>query len=357
MRSETDFTHKEARGVVESIFFPRTTKGTNGANTDILPPNLAAVPADSDDKGNEKKAIVPNDIPVSDGGVVVDPEDRFKRPNFVGTAGRIKATTYRMELGNFLRNTQVSMERERVWEEHGMDYYTDIMGYTLEELDANYDSEIEGFPKHLRVKNGVLEKRSEAEAHKTLLEIDHVWDVQLWATAIEIVDKWAPKTDDRGHPFQVSFAQALYLYDMVNGLDNLNITTWKINKAAKNHLMYAFIHHRFDMAPNATREMMSADNILNTSTRERLSPKDRVLLRTRAWQYGEEPAEMMYHRIGHMMVDRLHLRFSERLLKPEGDWNREEIAYFGNLYRVLEYMCRVLWPTQLNALEKLRNVD
>jgi hypothetical protein len=161
------------------------------------------------------------------------------------------------------------------------------------------------------------------------LEVDHIWEIQQLATAIT----W---TDAKSGGTRLTFAQLLYIKDVANDLGNLNVTCKHINQAkgATGGLIPVFLER---LRPNIENPKTKASSINERlrSDKSKMQPIKSDILQN----------------IGQCSIKTLENYWKNALVvKPKSDnenncasWTTQELQYFSDLFKVLEYMARRLW--------------
>lgn len=259
------------------------------------------------------------------------PRGYFSIERSAPAQGLLSARSYASKLHSYVYDGKVSLKLNEVLETHGCDRYTDVPAVELRGGDLSCLFEDARYSKVA----AAYDERAPGDS-RNILEVDHIWDMQLWDRAIEIVHRQSPLTDG-ARPRALTFSQAMYLSDLINSVGNLNVTSWKINGISKNKLVSKFLT-LYDFLPTPqSPETWCYASIMATVTWRSADVKELLQLPTGAGTVGQ--------RIGRCMVATL-----EAVIKPQlsyaldGAWTAEERAFFADLLTVLQDMCHRLWP-------------
>ncbi len=191
-----------------------------------------------------------------------------------------------------------------------------------------------------------FQRRKETGADRSLLEVDHVWDVQLWVAAVELANRRA--TEGTAGP-SITFNQVLYLYSIINDPSNLNVTPWRVNSVAKNKLITKFLS-KFSFlrnppaAPTWTYESILATD-LTAATRDILqTPTSNGTIGQRI---GRRMVYVLFETIGPAL----------QLEDGAGTWSVDERTFFSSVFQVLRDMCSRLWPNEYRMAVRAQAED
>jgi hypothetical protein len=262
-----------------------------------------------------------------------------------GVTGAMSTPKYQKALASYLRDGAISRRLEATLEAYpDGDSYTRVASTTLVTILTNYSVGIEDLEPELKK---VFVPRTESGPERSLLEVDHVWDVQLWAKAVDITNSRTP--EDGKSSFTISFAQILFLYQLINDTSNLNVTPWRVNSVAKNKLITKFLgKYSFGSKVNSP-ETWSYNALLATG--EVSKPTQDIL------NVPTTSGIRVGHRIGRRMLEVLDdviapaLRLEKGTAGASGTWSDEEKKFFLELLTVLTDMCNRLWREVKAAME------
>ncbi len=122
----------------------------------------------------------------------------------------------------------------------------DVLNYNVGWSQYDYDEYVSGGEV---VAHAAFSYRSERDSSKRFVESDHIWEVQLIATAIREMQRFGPE-------YQLSLSQLIYVFETVNDLQNINGTPWKIN------LYKGKLLKEFKQYFQVTRTALSLDSII-----------------------------------------------------------------------------------------------
>jgi hypothetical protein len=311
--------------------------------------------------------------------------------------GTVSLQTMKEFLEKRLRNPDITVLQASTFQERGgVDAYTGVDYETLMLINGDYYANIDKLipnytvaleaaessttltdsPDDDAAKNNKrelkdLESSTEYKAFKprddarSWLEMDHVWEVQLFMRAFEYTNGRHGGVDGEG---VISVPVMLYLVGVINDKGNLNVTPWSVNSPAKRNLVQKFLstsgwdykRHRLDNLSMRAKSIVTgslglfrndkgARDILIKNLK--LPNKDGVL---------KTSDKTILENIGQTMCSTLSGFLRTKLLEDaEESFGETDKQYLRALYKVLCHMCYCMWADEkgpLTAMQKGKSI-
>jgi hypothetical protein len=255
--------------------------------------------------------------------------------------GALSSVEFKRVLAAALRDGAVSSRAEEAFEANcGVDAFTGASRALLEGLARDYDATVDELGAD--AEHAAFVRRTD----RSLIEVDHFIDVQLWVRAVELVNKrlvpggggGGSSSDAHMIPAPgVTFAALHYCSAVANAAQNLNATTWRVNAVGKGKLIVKFMDRRWDY----TEEARNGGTFTAAAVALECTPTVISVLNARL-----ASGKCVRERIGAAMRAALRSFIAPALLNPPGFWRPEEREYLSALLSVLAHMCLCLWPDE-----------
>lgn len=176
--------------------------------------------------------------------------------------------------------------------------------------------------------------RSEKESGKRYYETDHIWEIQVMAIAIRESQRFGPE-------YHLSLSHLITVFDAVNQVQNLNGTTWKLNKY-KGNVMKDFKQYyqvTQSAAFNTIESIIAGNNTYRRIFLTKLPLADEDAATTAASTAGPRILDNLKSSMRQVLVNHFYVSF----------FNDTEDKALKMLYAVLCSMFDAMFPTTLDT--------
>ena len=221
------------------------------------------------------------------------------------------------------------------------DIYTQWDYKTLTAFGIDAFAEIDPDVRFEILQHPAVKKRSdkETEKGKSLIEVDHIWEVQLFTCAMSIVELHIPSKVNHGFTIR----QLIFIRDLVNNRDNLTATLHTINRK-KGKLMEEFIKKYKSSSKLTMQETLWISNIIITNAGYGLFTKS---LETHPLEMTSDEttktvtiSENIQNALSKVFYKVIKYKLSETMKGTT--WTDDEKTTFSCLVKVMEHMLQCM---------------